>query len=119
MLYLPPTVQYKRTVAQRRQSARAEQERALLDELKRVAEALGIRVREEPLLREVGYRVRSGACRVRDTDLLLLDRAMPISAQLDVLVDVLAGRAIGAIYLSPAARHLIERRGTPTAAAGT
>jgi len=38
---------------------------ALCDELKEVAGRLGVRVREETLLREVGYRVRSGSCLVR------------------------------------------------------
>jgi hypothetical protein len=82
---------------------------ALLDELKAAAEKVGLRVREEPLLREVGYRVRSGYCRLRDDEMLLLDRALPVSAQIDVLVDELAGRPLGDIYLSPVARGLVER----------
>ncbi len=90
-------------------AASAAAQSALLDELKAVAEKLGLRVREEPLLREVGYRVRSGRCRLRDDELLLLDRALPVSAQIDVLVDELAGRPLGDVYLSPVARGLVER----------
>lgn len=82
---------------------------ALLDELKAAAEKVGLRVREEHLLREVGYRVRSGRCRLRDDELLLLDRALPASAQIEVLVDELANRPLGDVYLSPAARLLVER----------
>lgn len=82
---------------------------ALLDELKAAAEKIGLRVREERLLREVGYRVRSGRCRLADDQLLFIDRALPVTAQIDVLVDALAGRPLDDIYLSPAARALVER----------
>jgi hypothetical protein len=82
---------------------------ALLDELKAVAEKLGLRVREERLLREVGYRVRSGRCRVRDDEMIFLERGLPAAAQIDVLVDELARRPLDDVYLSPAARALMER----------
>jgi hypothetical protein len=82
---------------------------ALLEELKAAAERLGLRVREEHLLREVGYRVRSGSCRVRDAQVIFIDRGLPIHAQIDVLIDALAGRSLDTVYLSPMARALIER----------
>jgi hypothetical protein len=90
---------------------------ALLEELKNAAEKLGLLVREERLLREVGYRVRSGSCRVRDAEVIFLDRGLPTNAQIDVLVEELAGRPLDDIYLSPAARALLEgaapREGKP------
>jgi hypothetical protein len=82
---------------------------ALLDELKDLAAALGFELREEKLLREVGYRVRSGSCRVRTARVILLDRGLPRSAQIDVLVDELARCPLDDVYLSPAARSLLER----------
>lgn len=85
------------------------QELALLEELKAVATRLGFDVREEKLLREVGYRVRSGSCRVHETHVILLDRGLPLAAQIDVLVEELAHRSLDDVYLSPAARHLLER----------
>ncbi len=39
-----------------------------------MARRSGVRVREETLLREVGYRVRSGSCRVRGEEVIFLDR---------------------------------------------
>jgi len=63
----------------------------------------------EKLLREVGYHVRSGSCRVRETHVILLDRGLAPSAQIDVLVEELARRPLEDVYLSPAARHLLER----------
>ena len=82
---------------------------ALLDELKQLAERLGVKVREEVLLREVGYRVRSGSCRVRETRVILLDRALPTQAQIDILVDELSGQPLDEVFVSPALRRLLER----------
>jgi len=90
---------------------------ALLEELKSTAERLGLQVREEPLLREVGYRVRSGRCRVRDAEIIFLDRGLAVSAQIEILVDELAARPLDAVYLSPAARALLERAAAPEALA--
>ena len=87
----------------------ATQELALLEELKTVVARVGFEVREEKLLREVGYRVRSGSCRVRETHVILLDRGLPVTAQIDVLVEELAQRSLDDVYLSPAARRLLER----------
>ena len=84
-------------------------QQALLDELKGLATHLGFEVRQERLLREVGYRVRSGSCRVRDTRVILLDRVLPVSAQIDILVEELAGHPVDEVYLSPAIRRLLER----------
>jgi len=95
-----PTEKYARS---------AGEQLALLEELKGAATRLGFEVREEKLLREVGYRVRSGSCRVREKHVILLDRGLSPSAQIDILVDELAGRPLENVYLSPAARHLLER----------
>ncbi len=88
---------------------------AVCEELKELASKLGVRVREETLLREVGYRVRSGVCRVRGEDVVFLDRHLGPAERLDVLLDALAGRDIDALYVSPSLRHLLERRGTDAA----
>jgi hypothetical protein len=88
---------------------------ALLDELKTVAEKLGLQVREERLLREVGYRVRSGRCRLRADEIIFLERGLPPAAHIDVLIDELAGRSLDDVYLSPAARTLLERVATRNA----
>jgi hypothetical protein len=48
-----------------------------------------IEVRAEKLLREVGYRVRSGRCRVKGRDLILIDRDAPLSDQVEFLAAAL------------------------------
>jgi len=84
---------------------------ALCEELKEVARRIGVQVREEVLLREVGYRVRSGLCRVHGEDVIFLDRNLPPEERVQVLVDGLAGRDIETVYLTPALRRLLERGG--------
>ena len=84
---------------------------ALWDELKLLAERLGVKIREEILLREVGYRVRSGACRVRGEEVIFVDRHLGASERVEVLLAALEGRDIEVHYLSPALRRLFERRG--------
>jgi hypothetical protein len=86
---------------------------ALLEELKALAKQLGIRVREEKLLREVGYRVRGGSCRVHDQDMVFLDRDQPPSERIEVLVDELLRRNVDREQLSPAVRRLLRGGATP------
>lgn len=85
---------------------------AVLEELKQLAGRIGLRVREEKLLREVGYQVRSGACRFRDEDLLLIDRELPPAVRLEILLEQLSKRDLGAVYVSPELRRLLGKEET-------
>jgi hypothetical protein len=80
----------------------------LADELVEAAKRLGVEVRREKILREVGYRVRGGACRFRDKNLIILEREMPIAEQVEILAEILRERDLDTMYLSPAARRLVE-----------
>jgi hypothetical protein len=86
---------------------------ALLQELKRLAEQLGIRVREEKLLREVGYQVRGGGCRVNGQEMVFLDRDLPVPERVDILVDELSQKALDKDTLSPALRRLLTGGASP------
>jgi len=89
---------------------------ALGEELKELANRLGVEVREEPLLREVGYHVHSGSCRVHGRELIIMERGLSASERIDVLVRGLLDRDFETHYLSPALRQLIETaRGGSTA----
>ncbi|HEU4340977.1 MAG TPA: hypothetical protein VFU31_05350 [Candidatus Binatia bacterium] len=63
-----------------------------LQELIGAAKQRNIEVRAEKLLREIGYRARSGRCRVNGQELIILDRDAPISEQVDFLAAALAER---------------------------
>jgi hypothetical protein len=107
-LYNALTLGQNRAMLNKRLSAgRGE---SLLQELKGVITQLGIRVREEKLLREVGYRVRGGGCRVRGQEVVFLDRERPISERIDTLLDELAGKNLKDVSLSPPLRRLLVRK---------
>ena len=61
-----------------------------LQELISDAKQMNIEVRTEKLLREVGYRVRSGRCRLNGQEVILLDRGASVSEQVDFLAAELA-----------------------------
>ncbi len=81
---------------------------SLVEELAQAAERVGLQVRRERLLREVGYRARGGACRLREKDLVIIDSAQPPAEQLEVLLEALRSHDLEGLYLSPAARRLLE-----------
>ncbi len=89
----------------KRTGRRVEEE---LEELKRIAERFNIEVREEELLREVGYHAKSGPCRVRNRKVLLIDRKLPPSERLEVLIRELRNHNLDGIYLSPALRRRFD-----------
>ena len=65
---------------------------ARLQKLMLSAKRLNIEVRSEKLLREAGYRAKSGSCRVKGQELILLDRDARISDQIEFLASELAER---------------------------
>ena len=76
----------------------------------RVARELGFDVREEELLRDVGYRPRSGVCRVGERDVILMDRKLSGPERIEVLCLALADRDLEQVFLSPALRALVGGR---------
>ncbi len=82
----------------------------VLEELVAAAERCGIEVRREKLLREIGYRARSGSCRVKEKNLVILDRDQAPAEQLEVLAEALRERDLETLYLSPAARRMVENQ---------
>ena len=61
-----------------------------LQKLIGAANQMNIEVRTEKLIREVGYRVRSGRCRFKGREIILVDRDTPISEQIEFLSSELA-----------------------------
>jgi hypothetical protein len=80
----------------------------LVDELIEAAGRCGLEVRREKILREVGYRARGGACRLHEKDLLILDRDQPPADQIEILAEALRDRDLESLYLSPAARRVLQ-----------
>ena len=63
-----------------------------LQELILSAKRLNIQVRTEKLLREAGYRPKSGSCRINERELILIDRDARVSDQIEFLAGELAER---------------------------
>lgn len=80
----------------------------LVEELVEAAGRCGLEVRREKILREVGYRARGGACRLHEKNLLIIDRDQPSADQIEILAEALRQRDLEALYLSPAARRLVQ-----------
>ena len=62
---------------------------ARLQELILNAKRRNIHVRTEKLLREAGYRAKSGSCRLKGQDVILIDRDARISDQIEFLATAL------------------------------
>ena len=78
-----------------------------------MAGQLGIRVREEKLLRDVGYQVRGGGCRVHGQEMVFLDRDLPLSERVEILLDELSRREVDQESLSPALRRFLGGEAVP------
>jgi hypothetical protein len=77
-----------------------------LQDLISTAKGMNIQVRTEKLLREAGYRARSGRCRVKGQELIVLDRDAPIGDQIEFLANELSERRTsGAQVIGAAARE--------------
>jgi hypothetical protein len=65
-------------------------------------------VRTEKLLRESGYRARSGSCRFKGQDVILIDRDARIGDQIEFLSSELAEREDGAEPVSQTAQVISD-----------
>jgi len=93
----------------RKGKVQREDERALLlvQRLRELVERVGVTVREERLVREVGYHVRSGACRLHGQDVLLLDTGAAASDRVEALLDFLSQRDLSGVYIEPELRRMV------------
>ena len=66
-----------------------QKQQSRMQELIGTARQLNIEVRTEKLLREVGYKPRSGRCRINGQEVILIDRDAPISEQIEFLASEL------------------------------
>ena len=64
----------------------------LLQELTETAQQRNIEVRTEKLFREVGYHAKSGRCRLKGRDLIIIDRDAPLAEQVEFLASELDER---------------------------
>ena len=79
----------------------------ILGELIQLAEKQKIEVRTEKLLREAGYQVRSGRCRVNGRDLIIVDRDEPLTERIDFILHQLVEERIDPEHISDSLKRLL------------
>ncbi len=84
-------------------------ESEILQHLEDVAEKLNIKVCYENL-RKTKVTLRSGVCRVRDENRIIVDSGLTLSEKIDVFLESLSRFDLENIYIPPAIRKLLERR---------
>lgn len=94
----------------RKPARTVEEASPLLERLKEIAAASGLEVREERLLREVGYSVKSGVCRVSEREVLLLDRNATPAERIEAICGVLSERDLDSVFIEPELRRTIGGR---------
>lgn len=94
----------------RRTTRPVEPKSPLLERLKEVATASGLEVREERLLREVGYSVRSGICRLSEQEVLLLDKNATPAERIEAICGLLSERDLDSVFIEPELRRTIGGR---------
>lgn len=80
----------------------------LYEELKQLAERLGVTVSEQNF-RTTGIRVRSGFCRVKNKDHCIIDKHLKISKKLDVLGECISRFDHETVYVLPAVREFLDQ----------
>ena len=86
----------------------------LYQELKDLAEKIGIHVSEQNFRITTGIRVKSGFCKVKDQDYCIIDKHLKLNKKIETLAECLtenAAEAIETVFMIPAIREYMERFG--------
>jgi hypothetical protein len=84
----------------------------IYQELKDLADKLGITVSEQNL-RIAGIKVKSGLCKVKGKNLFIMDKHKSIHKKIDALISQLIEFPHEDLYVMPAIRELLEKKGIP------
>jgi len=87
----------------------------LYQELRDLAEKIGIQVSEHNFRITTGIRVKSGFCTVKDQDCCIIDKHLKLTKKMEALAECIhmksqgSQESIESIYLVPAVREYMER----------
>ena len=79
----------------------------LFQELKDLAEKLGIQVSEHNF-RNTGIRVKSGYCKVKDIDHCIIDKHLKFNKKIDILGECISQFQHESVYVIPAVRDFLD-----------
>jgi hypothetical protein len=77
-------------------------------DLKELAEKLGVVVSEQNL-RNTGIKVKSGLCKVKGKNILVMDKKLPLQNKNEVLASCLSKLPHEDIFMVPALREYLDR----------
>ena len=80
----------------------------LYQELKEVAEKIGIEVAEQNF-RATGVNAVSGLCKVKGKSLFLIDKHKSLRKKITILSEFLGGMPCGDVYMLPAVREHLRQ----------
>jgi hypothetical protein len=80
----------------------------LYQELKALAERLGVEVSEQNF-KIAGIHVRSGFCTVKGKDMFLIDKHKALSKRISILSEFLAEMDYDGVYIVPAVREHLDK----------
>mgnify|MGYP006302961053 CR=1 FL=1 len=85
----------------------------LYQNLKEVAEKLGITVKEQNV-RNVGIHVSSGLCRIEDEQVFIMDKRLAVREKVATLAESLSSMSLDDVYIVPAVRALLDSYKSPS-----
>ena len=77
-------------------------------DLKEVAEKLGVGVSEQNL-RSTGINVKSGLCKVKGKNIIIIDKKLPLEDKNEVLASCLSKLPYEDIFMVPALRDFLDK----------
>jgi len=77
--------------------------------LKELAEKFGITVSEQNF-RRAGIRVKSGICRVKGREKIIIDKFLTLNKKNSILAGLICKRAYEDIYVLPAVRDFLDKK---------
>jgi ABC-type enterochelin transport system substrate-binding protein len=83
----------------------------IYQELKDLAEKLEITVSEQNF-RNTGIKVKSGLCKVKGKNMFIMDKHKSIHKKIDALASQLTEFPHEELYVMPAIREILEKKGT-------
>ena len=84
----------------------------LYEELKNVAERLGVTVVEHSF-KATGLRARSGMCKIHGHRHFIMDKRCTMREKIELLAEALAALDSEALFMVPAVRDLLKKHGRP------
>lgn len=76
--------------------------------LKDLAEKLDLSVSEKNF-KNVGMNIQSGFCVVKDKNMFIMDKHLPIQKKISIMASYLGKMPYDSIYLLPAIREILEK----------